>query len=116
MGSFSFPKSERILKRADFVNLNRSGKRLYTKHFTLILKRNGQGVTRLGVTAGKHAGNAVRRNRLKRLVREYYRLSKACLPQGYDIVIIAKNNDASYLDLWKVNEEISIIFDNKFRQ
>ncbi|SPD76170.1 Ribonuclease P protein component [uncultured Desulfobacterium sp.] len=113
MGSFSFPQSERILKRADFVNLNRSGKRLYTKHFTLILKPNGQGVTRLGVTVGKKFGNAVRRNRLKRLVREYYRLNKACLPHGYDIVIIAKNNDASYLDLWKINEEIQNVFNNK---
>ena len=114
MGSFSFPKDEKILNRADFVKLNRSGKRLYTKHFTLILKLNGQGVTRLGVTVSKKTGNAVKRNRVKRLIREFFRLNKANFPQGYDIVIIAKK-DAGYLDLWKIEEEIGIIFDHEFR-
>jgi ribonuclease P protein component len=114
MGSFSFPKNEKILNRADFVKLNRSGKRLYTKHFTLIIKQNGQGVTRLGVTVSKKTGNAVQRNRVKRLIREFFRLNKKQFPQGYDIVIVAKK-DASYLDFWKIKAEVGIVFDKKFR-
>jgi ribonuclease P protein component len=114
MGSFSFSNNEKILNRADFVKLNRSGKRLYTKHFTLIINENGQGVTRLGVTVTRKMGNAVRRNRVKRLIREFFRLNKKQLPQGHDIVIIAKK-DIGYLDLWKIKEEIGIVFGNTFR-
>ena len=114
MGSFKFPKSEKILNRADFVKLNRSGKRLYTKHFTLITKQNGQGVTRLGVTVSKKTGNAVKRNRVKRLIRESFRLNKIHFPQGHDIVIIAKK-DARYLDFWKIKEELGTVFCKTFR-
>lgn len=114
MGSFLFPKTERLLNRPDFVNLNRSGERHYTKHFTVILKKNGLGITRLGVTVTKKTGNAVKRNKVKRLVREFFRLNKSYIPQGYDIVVAAKK-DASYLDLWKTKEELAeIIFDKKF--
>jgi ribonuclease P protein component len=108
MGPFSFTKQERLLKRSDFVNLNRSGKRVYTRHFIIIRKRNELGITRLGVTAGKKVGNAVRRNRIKRLIREFFRLHKALFPQGYDIAIIAKK-DASNLDLGRVEEELGQI-------
>ena len=104
--------NEKILNRADFVKLNRSGKRLYTKHFTLSIKQNGQGVTRLGVTVSKKTGNAVKRNRTKRLIREFFRFNKAYLPQGYDIVVAAKK-DASYLDLRKTKKELAEIFIDK---
>jgi ribonuclease P protein component len=114
MGSFSFPKKERLLNRADFVNLNRLGERHHTRHFTLTIKKNGLGITRLGITATKKVGNAVKRNRIKRLIREFFRLNKSKFPQGYDIVIAAKKN-ASYLDKRKAKEELAeVIFDKKF--
>ena len=109
MGSFSFPKNEKILNRADFVKLNRLGKRLYTQHFTLITKKNGQGVTRLGVTVSKKSGTAVKRNRIKRLIRVVFRLNKDHYPPGHDIVILAKKANG-HLDFWKTKEEIGIVF------
>lgn len=112
MGPLTFPKKQRLLNRADFVNLNRSGKRYHTRHFLVILEQNGLGITRLGVTVSKKAGNAVKRNKTKRLIREFFRLNKSCLPQGYDIVIAAKK-DASYLDLRKTKEELAEIFVGK---
>lgn len=114
MGFFSFPKKKRILNRSDFVNLNRSGKRHYTEHFNIISKQNKFGITRLGVTVRKKTGNAVKRNRVKRLIREYFRLNHSFFPQGYDIVIAAKK-DASYLDLQAVHKELGIFFNKKFR-
>ena len=115
MGFFSYPKEKRLLNRADFVNLNRSGQRLHSKHLTVILKQNGLGITRLGVTVTKKTGNAVKRNRLKRLIREFFRLNKSLFPQGYDIVVAAKK-DASCLDLKKIKYELGeIIFDKQFR-
>jgi ribonuclease P protein component len=100
------------LDRADFVNLNRSGKRYHTRHFVVIGKQNGLSITRLGVTVSKKAGNAVKRNRIKRLIREFFRLNTSQIPQGCDIVVAAKK-DASYLDLWKVKEELGEVFFKK---
>ena len=88
MNKFSFTKRERVLKREDFVNLNRLGRRQHTPHFTVIYRRNHSGINRLGITASKKIGNAVKRNRVKRLVREFFRLNKHRFPQGYDLVII----------------------------
>ena len=112
MRHFLFPKKERLLKRGDFVNLNRAGKRYYSKHFTTIIKRNKQGVTKLGVTVSKKAGKAVQRNRTKRLIREFFRLNKKHLPQGYDIVIVTKKNVCN-LDLQTVQKELAKILLNK---
>lgn len=109
---FALTKKERLLNRTDFVNLNRSGKRYHTRHFLVIFKKNGLGITRLGVTVSKKTGNAVKRNRTKRLIREFFRLNKAYLPQGYDIVVAAKK-DASYLDLRKTKKELAEIFIDK---
>ncbi len=104
----TFSKKERILKRADFVNLNRSGERHHSRHFIVILKKNGLNLARLGITVSKKTGNAVKRNRTKRLIREFFRLNKSLFPQGYDIIVIAKK-DASYLDLRRAGKELAEI-------
>ena len=115
MVSFSFPKQLRILNRSDFVNANRSGKRLLTNHFVVTLRQNGLGIARLGVTVRKSIGNAVKRNRVKRLLREVFRLNQSRFPQGYDIVIAAKK-DADCMDLRNIEKELGeILFDQKLR-
>jgi ribonuclease P protein component len=88
MKSSSLTKKERILKRADFIDINLHGKRLRTENFTIIVQPNGRGITRLGITVSKKVGNSVKRNRMKRLIREFFRLHKHAIPTGYDIVII----------------------------
>ncbi len=105
MGSFSFKKEERILKRAEFINLNLHGNRYYTKSFVGILKQNRRNFTRLGITASKRVGNSVKRNRIKRLIREFFRLNKQQIPGGYDIMIIALK-ESDKLNFFKVQEEL----------
>jgi ribonuclease P protein component len=112
MRHYSFSKRERLLNRKDFVNLNRLGKRYHTKHFLVIVKENEAGVKRLGITVTKKIGNAVKRNRVKRLTREFFRLNKHHFSTGCDIVIIGKNNSflLSYSD---IKEELGEIILNK---
>jgi len=93
---FSFPKKERLLKRKDFVNVNQSGRRIKSKNFLIILKKNTFSFSRLGITVSKKIGKAVKRNRIKRLVREFFRLNKSKLPKGYDISIIARSDVSKY--------------------
>lgn len=105
MNSFVFPKTERILKQWDFVNLNRWGKRRPTRHFIITFKRNGLGFTRLGVRVSKRIGNAVMRNKIKRLVRECFRLNKTYFPEGYDILITARKCP-KILGLSEISQEL----------
>jgi ribonuclease P protein component len=113
MKSFSFPKDRRLLNRKDFVNLNRSGKRYRTGHFTVLYKENGLITARLGITVNKRIGNAVRRNRIKRLIREFFRLNKESFQEGYDVIVIA-NRGAHDLEFNDIKEELgNIIFVKK---
>jgi ribonuclease P protein component len=86
---FSFPKKARVLKRSDFLRRSKSDRKLASPHFLVIVKPNSLNRTRLGLTVGKKAGGAVQRNRIKRLLREFFRRSKDNLPASRDIIIVA---------------------------
>jgi len=78
----------------------------------VLTKPNGLGIRRVGITVTRKTANAVRRNRIKRLIREFFRLNKAKLPQGHDFVFIARK-DASRLTLSRITEELgAVLFEN----
>jgi ribonuclease P protein component len=89
MKPFPFPKEARVLKRSDFIRRSKTDQKKVFPHFLVIIKPNQLGQTRLGLTVGKNTGGAVRRNRIKRLLREFFRRSKNKLPPSRDIIIIA---------------------------
>ncbi|MBW2599956.1 MAG: ribonuclease P protein component [Deltaproteobacteria bacterium] len=108
----SFGKKERVLKRKSYLNIYRGGVRVHSSNFTVILSPNPSGKKRLGVAVSKKVGNAVKRNRIKRLLREFFRLSKDRLPDSKDMVIIAKR-DVSPLKYRDVCLELSDLFKKK---
>lgn len=105
-GPFRFRKEERIRQRQDFQLALRYGTRHHTKHYTVILRPNDLQFSRLGVTVSKSVGNAVKRNRVKRCLREFFRLHKHGLPPAHDLVIIAKKG-AAMLGYQDVREELA---------
>ena len=88
----SFGKQERINKKRDYLTVYQQGMRSHSEHFTIIVYKNEMGISRLGITVSKKVGSAVQRNRIKRLVREFFRLNRSRLSTPQDIVIIAKRN------------------------
>jgi len=80
----------RLSSKLQFDAIYASGRRLDDRFFGLRIKPNGIGHARVGLAVAiKTAGNAVARNRLRRLVRESFRLAQHGLP-AVDIVVAAK--------------------------
>ncbi len=85
--NFRYCKSNRLRSRTDFERVHQSD--LYVADRTLVVKAvdNGTAETRLGLSVNRRVGCAVIRNRWKRLIREVFRLQRARLPLGLDLVV-----------------------------
>lgn len=103
-----FTKADRILKRSDFIRLSQNGKKYNTPFFLAAIAPRSEG-TRLGITVTKKVGNAVVRNRIKRVCREYFRLHKNTIAGNWDIVIIAKKQ-AGNLSTRHIHDAIETLF------
>jgi ribonuclease P protein component len=81
---------ERLKQARDFDLIFSSGRAVADPRLVLHGRRSGLPYNRLAFAVGKKHGNAVARNRLKRLLREAYRTQKPDLPQGYDLVLVPR--------------------------
>ena len=86
----SYQKQDRIRKRPEFLALAKQGQRLISRHFIIVYARRDPLVSRLGITVTKKIGPAVTRSRLKRVCREFFRIHRDQLTDGYDIHVIAR--------------------------
>ena len=82
----------------------REGRRGGDRRLLLWVLPNGRPYCRLGLVVGRRPGNAVQRNRLKRLLREAFRLARAELPPGLDIACAPRAGEA--LDLAGARESL----------
>lgn len=104
--SYRFPAAHRIKKRPEFLALRNSGRLFRTRNFLVSTCNRTCGPTRLGITVTRRVGNAVVRNRVKRQVREFFRLTYPVLPAQVDISIVARNG-AAYLTASEVHQELA---------
>jgi ribonuclease P protein component len=89
-GLLRFPRDLRILTGRDYASVKRRGRRLTTRFFVLYVAPSETDNSRLGLIASKKVGNAVLRNRTKRVIREVFRINRHLLGGTFDIVVIAK--------------------------
>ena len=85
--SHSFPKYLRLLRRIEFRRVYEDGRRRRAPLCTVFYLANGLSYSRLGITVPRALGKSVLRNRVKRRLREVFRVNRRALPGGWDIVI-----------------------------
>jgi ribonuclease P protein component len=87
-------KEMRLRRRAEFLLVQRTGQKLHGRHIIALARKRPSDDPllpgRLGITVTKKVGNAVVRNRIRRLVREWMR-QHGWVPAGWDVVVVAKD-------------------------
>jgi ribonuclease P protein component len=100
--SATLPARRRLKTQAHFRAVYQRGRRASGAWLTVValLRRSPEGeprqLVRVGLSVSKDHGGAVRRNKLKRLLREAFRLERAHLPEGLDLVLIPRRRDDDF--------------------
>ena len=100
-----FPSAFRLRKRREFLAIQRKGRRQTVPHFVVITRTRKDPPSRLGITTSRKVGIAPQRNRVRRLVREFFRRQVSLTPPQ-DTVVIARPG-AALLSYAEVAEELS---------
>ena len=87
--------TDSLKNNRDFVNVYTSGKSYANKFLIIYTLKNNSDRNRLGISVSKKVGNSVIRHRLKRLIKESYRLHEKMFNSGLDIVVIARPGAAT---------------------
>ena len=101
--------TESIKKNSDFQTVFKNGNSRANKHFVMYIRKNGLSVNRIGISVSKKVGNSVVRHRIKRLVKESYRLQEEMFNSGLDIVVIARKG-AELLDYSNTASSLLYLF------
>ncbi len=112
MKAQSFRRAEKVTNKSNYRIIYEQGVRRSSRFFTIVTCGNSNGVKRLGITVTKKTGNAVFRNRTKRLIREFFRRNKDLFPAGHDVVVMAKKNTPP-LTYQETERELTELFTRK---
>ena len=87
--------TESLKNNRDFQNVYKNGESFANKYLVMYVLENGTGCNRLGISVSKKVGNSVVRHRVKRLIKESYRLHEGIFNSGLDIVVVARPSAAT---------------------
>ena len=89
----TYPKSHRLGGRLQFAAVFDAKAKESRGPLTVYSLPNELGHARLGISISRRVGTAVRRNRIKRLLREAFRLGKNEIAEGYDLVVVVRPHE-----------------------
>ena len=81
---------EKLKKSRDFTTIYDKSKKVYTRYAIVFVSENKNNIQRFGFVASKKTGNAVQRNRIKRLFREFVKNNKEKSKEGTDYIFVGK--------------------------
>lgn len=90
-----------VKKNYEFRRMYAKGKSGVSSCLVVYYRKNRLGHNRLGVTVSTKLGHAVVRNRVRRRIREIFRLSQGKMKQGYDCIVVARTR-AAHADYWEL--------------
>lgn len=90
----AFPRAVRLLARRQFLHVYERGVRSPGPSLVVFAAPNGLAWSRLGLTVSRKFGGAVERNRMKRRLREIFRVHRTALPGGLDLVVNVRQGAA----------------------
>lgn len=99
-----FNNTKGLRKDAEFRKVYKKGKSFANKYLVMYILNNNEEINRVGFSISKKVGKATIRNRVRRLIKEVYRLeSDENIIKGYDIVFIARiaSKECTYKDIQK---------------
>lgn len=113
---FRFTKAEHLTLKREFERVFQEGKVFKNALIVLYIAPNNYQHSRLGLVVSKKVGNAVQRNRIKRLFREAYRLNKHLIACHIDIIAIPRHSFSPNLKLPDVEDALKklLLQINKF--
>ena len=86
-----FTRADRLLQSGEFQHVTRHGQRAASTAYVVLIVSDGASERpRLGLTVSRKVGNAIVRNRVKRRIREWFRLERGQLATGTEVVVIAR--------------------------
>jgi ribonuclease P protein component len=107
--TFRLHRWDRIRRSSEFRRIMQEGARYRTKNFRIRVMNNPSGQRRVGIIASRKAGNACVRNRIKRRLREYFRLNRDKMPPASDVVFTVTHG-ATELNTNQLTEELDRFF------
>ncbi len=113
MSRNDFPKDNRLLSKRDFSRVYQQGEFLESEGFVFYILDKEDDRPRLGIVATKKLGNAVERNRVKRVVRESFRKNKSRFSH-LDLIVKPKRR-AVFMDNSKLSENFLNEFQDSHR-
>jgi ribonuclease P protein component len=93
VNAYALPKSRHLRLPSEFAAVYEAKTRESRGPLTVYAVPNDLGHPRLGMSVSRKVGTAVRRNRIRRLIRESFRLLQHDLPRGYDLVVVVRPHE-----------------------